>query len=456
MNRDMGKQSEDRALRHWLVNMIWEGGLATVFITLTGGAFLTGLALYLGANDFEIGLLAAIPFILQILQLPSAYLIELTGRRKTITVWGSVLGRQICWLVLPLIFLSGNWRLAALILVVTIASAAIMPATVGWMSWMADLVPERIRGRYFGSRNIAVAISATTTSLLGGYVLDHFRAQGQESIGFSIIVGGGCLFALAAVILLSRVPDRKVIKEKMQIGWSYLAHPIKDKNFRHLLKVFVGWNLAIGIAAPFFAAHMISNLKMSFTQIAFYSVLFNLAVVMFNKIWGRAVDRFGCKPVAVFCAFGISLIPMIWWIPRPDSYGILYFEAAYSGILWAGFNLAAFNIPIVHSPKSERTVYLAMFAMLCGLGFFISSLLGGILAESWNHIRWTLGPQTIVNYHILFAVSSLLRLVAAAYILTFRESGDKAIPAMIGYIGSSVMKWFSDGQQIFIDIIKRK
>jgi MFS family permease len=456
MNKEKGNHPAEETLRPWLINMIWEGGLATVFVTLTSGAFLTGLALFMGANDFEIGLLVAIPNIFQVLQLPSAYLIDSTGKRKGITVWGSVIGRQICWLVIPLILLAGAWRLPAFILIMAIASTAIMPATVGWMAWMADLVPERIRGRYFGSRNVAVAISTTTTALLGGYILDHFRARGDESIGFSIIVGAACLFALAAVILLSRVPDRKIIKEKMQVGWSYLVRPLKDLKFRQLLKNFVAWNLAIGISAPFFAAHMISNLKMSFTQIAFYSVLFNLAVVAFNKWWGRLVDHFGCKPVAAFCAFGISMIPMIWWIPRADNFTILYFEAAYSGLLWAGFNLAAFNIPIVHSPREERTVYLATFAMLTGSAFFLSSLLGGALAENWNHIHWALGRQTIVNYHLLFAISSLLRLMAAFYILAFQTSREKEMPALIGYIGSSVVKWFADGQQIFIDIIKRK
>lgn len=44
---------------------------ATVFETLTGGVFLTGFALYLGMGVTAIGLLAAIPYIATLFQLPA-------------------------------------------------------------------------------------------------------------------------------------------------------------------------------------------------------------------------------------------------------------------------------------------------------------------------------------------------------------------------------------------------
>ena len=87
------------SLRKSLIVNTWEGSFATVFIVLTGGAFLTGLALHLGAGDFEIGLLAAIPFIAQLAQLVAAYLVDITGRRKKITIWSIGLARQ-AWLML--------------------------------------------------------------------------------------------------------------------------------------------------------------------------------------------------------------------------------------------------------------------------------------------------------------------------------------------------------------------
>ena len=60
---------------------IYDGVLANMFATLTGGVFLTGFAVYLGMNEFTIGLLGAMPFLVTIFQLPAAYFIQNRGNR---------------------------------------------------------------------------------------------------------------------------------------------------------------------------------------------------------------------------------------------------------------------------------------------------------------------------------------------------------------------------------------
>jgi hypothetical protein len=67
-----------------LKNSIYDGMFANMFATLTGGMFLTGFALYLEMNEFMIGLLASMPFVVTVFQLPASYSILRTGRRKAI------------------------------------------------------------------------------------------------------------------------------------------------------------------------------------------------------------------------------------------------------------------------------------------------------------------------------------------------------------------------------------
>jgi len=437
------------SVRRWLPLISVEAGLATVFITFTGGAFLTGLALMLGANDFEIGLLGAVPFLAQLAQPLSAYLVDLTGARKAITVVASAIARQCWWLVLPLVLVTASWRLEAFILLVVVSNVTIMIATPSWMAWMADLIPGKLRGRYFGTRSAVVALTTVLATIGGGMILDHYRASDREPIGFAVISGIGCLFALVAVILLNRLPDRRPEEIRKPVDLSHFLAPLRSRSFRLLLNVSLGWNFAIGIAAPFFAAHMLTNLKMSFTLVSLYTALSSVMAISFNRPWGVVIDRFGCKPVMVVCAFGIAGVPLFWLFFRPDWLWLLIPEAIYSGLLWAGFNLAVFNIPMANSPRDGRTIYLAMFSVVTGIGYFVSSVLGGILAQQWSGIHWQVGPQTIVNYHILFALSSLLRLLAAAFFTTFHEPQEKRIPIMIQFMGYSVLKWLSVGRQIF-------
>ena len=429
--------------------MTLEGAFATVFIVFSGGVFLTGLALMWGANDIEIGLLAAIPFLAQAAQLLSAYFISKTGQRKSVVFWGIAIGRQLWWILIPLLFVNGEWRLYALIGLVIFSSISVMISTPGWLSWMADLVPERIRGRYFGVRSAAVSVATILATICGGLIIDKFKNSGHEQPGFAIIIGIAAIGALAAILLMNKLPDTSIGLFKLNMNLSLILEPLKDRNYRFLIKVFFLWNMAIGLGAAFFIPHMLNNLHMNFTQISMYLSLAALTAILLNKPWGSVIDKFGCKPVIAICSFGIVLVPLIWWLPRPDFLWIFVFEAIYSGALWTGFNLAIFNIPIVNSPKDKRIVYLAMFSVVTGIGFFIASLIGGVLAENLNHIRWHIGKQTGVNYHILFTASAVLRFAAALMALRFKEPHEKRIPIMIQFMGYSILKRLSVGRQLF-------
>ena len=58
-----------------LKNFIYDGMFANAFVTLTVGFFITGFALYLGMNNFMIGVVASMPFIVTVFQAPASYLV---------------------------------------------------------------------------------------------------------------------------------------------------------------------------------------------------------------------------------------------------------------------------------------------------------------------------------------------------------------------------------------------
>lgn len=92
----------DRGLKILVKN----GVAAEVMAVLTGGAFLVALALKLGASNFQIGLLAALPTLANLFQLVSIYLLHKYANRKGITVISSICARLPLLLIgmLPFIF----------------------------------------------------------------------------------------------------------------------------------------------------------------------------------------------------------------------------------------------------------------------------------------------------------------------------------------------------------------
>ncbi len=62
----------------------WEGVLSGAVFSLGSGGFMAAYALALGANNLQVGILAALPFVFQVLQLPSILVIEKFRTRKAI------------------------------------------------------------------------------------------------------------------------------------------------------------------------------------------------------------------------------------------------------------------------------------------------------------------------------------------------------------------------------------
>mgnify|MGYP001793178500 CR=1 FL=1 len=89
-----------------------DGVFAQLFLTLTTGSFVTALALFMGANDLLLGLIGVLPVVTGLLQLPAAWLVERSGKRRAITVWAS-LGRLLWIVPAALLFapISTVWRL---------------------------------------------------------------------------------------------------------------------------------------------------------------------------------------------------------------------------------------------------------------------------------------------------------------------------------------------------------
>src|SRR3989304_9544936 len=81
----------EHGLRLLIIEALFSGGAAA----LTSGVILTAFALHLGASNVMVGILAAMPFLAQLLQLPAIQLVERWRRRKQIAVFASLIGRTM-------------------------------------------------------------------------------------------------------------------------------------------------------------------------------------------------------------------------------------------------------------------------------------------------------------------------------------------------------------------------
>src|SRR6478672_4413742 len=124
---ELGAALPPAVVRRGLRLSIVEGSLSNIHITVCAGAFLTGFALMLGAGDFELGLIAALPFLGQLFQFVGAYLEERLGERRPMTVISCGVSRSLWALLAALPFLTvlGMAQLPIFLLVLAISQALI-------------------------------------------------------------------------------------------------------------------------------------------------------------------------------------------------------------------------------------------------------------------------------------------------------------------------------------------
>ena len=86
-------QGTERQDRRVLRLVLFDALASEAMGTLTTGVFLVGFAVALGADNFAIGVLAAVPFFAQLLQIPAVLLVERWRVRRDICVFSTAIGR---------------------------------------------------------------------------------------------------------------------------------------------------------------------------------------------------------------------------------------------------------------------------------------------------------------------------------------------------------------------------
>ena len=415
-------------LRASLDASVAEGAAAEVSGACAGGAVLTGWALFLGASPVVIGLLGALPLAAQIVQVPAAWLTQRIGARPlAIAAIGASRLACLPLVAVPFLHLAPATALVVFVAVVAMAGVLGVVGNNAWTTWMGELVPGAVRGRFLARRMVYLNVAGTVSLLAAGLALDAFAPRGWKGETLGVLAAVACAAGVVSIRLLlaQQSPPRR--REETAPDWGDMARAVRDPKTRPLLGYLLGWNAAVGISAGFFSFHMLANLEMAFMLVAAYAIIVAAVRIVSAPAWGRLVDAFGARPVLVVCSFGISVVPLIWLFATPDRLWPIAVEAVVAGTLWGGHGIAAFDLSIGVSPRRGRPFYLAAFAAAGGLGFAVSSTFAGLLAYALATPLHTLGSSWS-EMHVLFLLSAIGRAGAAVLALRIDEPAARSVP----------------------------
>ena len=424
--------------------VIYDGLASEAMVTFTGGAFLVAIALHLGASNFQLGLLAALPTFSSIFQLASIWLVRKFNNRRAIAVVSNFLARFPLLIIgaLPFMFSSGT-TVQVLIFTLFFHYFFGSVAGAGWNSWMKDLVPENQLGAYFSHRSRLTQILNVTLSLLVATALDYIKARHpeQEIVAYSVMFFIGGALGMLGVLALSKTPEPKSFLTNENFI-KLFRKPIQDKNFRSLLVFHSFWAFSLNLATPFFSVYMLKTIGLPLSYIIALGIVTQISSISAIKMWGRYADKYSNKTIIRICAPLYIMCILAWsftGMPQTQLYSIILLVLIHigSGVATAGINIALGNISLKLASKNEAIVYLTAKNMVVALFSTIAPMVGGLMADffashefSWD-LRWKsaegvamLQVITLKGWNFFFVIGGILALFSLQLLAKVREKGE--------------------------------
>ena len=429
----------------------FEGMASLGFFSITTSGFLAAYALALGANNLQIGILAAIPFITQPLQIPVILLIEHLKRRKVIAVPAWFLA-QALWIPMALIpvFMDVPGAAAISLLIGLLALRGVFSAfvTCSWNSWLRDLIPKDTLGRFFSRRLALSTVVAVVFSLGAAFFVEYWRTHvpGENAVfGYTIMLAFGALFiGLAAPVFMTLTPEPQMqLTEGPKPSLiKTIIMPLQDSNFKQLIKFLLFWSFALNLAVPFFAVYMLRRLGMPLTEVIALSVLSQLFNLLFLRVWGPLVDKYGSKVILSISA-SLYLLVIIGWTftTMPEQYvltlPLLIILHIFAGMATSGVTITVGMIGMKLAPSEQATSYLAGTSLATSIGAGLGPIVGGILADFFSMRQFNVRFEWIdplrtaqwsaLNFSgldFLFVIAFIIGLITLNILISLHEEGE--------------------------------
>ena len=441
------EQETQRSLRL----LAWEGLTSGAMFSLGSGGFMAAYALALGANNLEVGILAAMPFISQVVRLPAILLVERFRTRKALGLPALMLS-HLSWLPVGAVpfFLDTPGKLAVSLVILFLAARGLFAPV--WVttstSWIRELVPQGRLADYFGRRMAMVTGAMAVVSVGASFFVSWWQdrsAPGDDILAFSfLLIGGAFTFGLLGPLLASRAvePLMPPAAQSDRSPASMLLEPLRDGNYSHLLRFLFTWSLLSNLAIPFFAVYMLKVIGLSLPAVIALTVLGQFANVLFVRVWGPFADRVGNKTVLSLSA-SLYLLVILGWVftAHPERHfltlPLLVLLHLLGGVAAAGVTLTVNTLALKVAPPGRTIPFSGVAGLTASLGSGIGPVLGGLLADYFSsrslglNIDWAspggtlyLPAVSLAGFEFLFVIAFFFGLLSLNLLVALREEGE--------------------------------
>jgi MFS family permease len=366
----------------------------------------------LGASATILGIVASLPPLMVILQIPAARYLETVGYKK-FTVGGWTL-RSFFVIGMALVaFLPGEFdrttRIALLLFLLFLYNTSRGISSCGWLPWLTLLIPESVRGRYLSNDQMAGGLAQVLTLfftawLVGGHMGTHV---------FGVALSLSFVAAMISLYFINRIPDVQVpagSRNAEPVPWLAM---LSYKPFQKLLAYNMVIQSAMAAAGVFWIPFLRDHFGMSSSHLLILAAATNSCVVLTLLGFGKLADRVGSRPLLVIAAFGHITHFLGWGLVAagvwPCSLPVMAWQCVTAGFAGALFNLARWRLTMALVPEMGRSHYFAMFSVTENLTLGFLPIVWGVVLDGLIglHVRfygWEWNAYSVLYFSLVLTM----------------------------------------------------
>ncbi|MHC4399865.1 MAG: MFS transporter [Planctomycetota bacterium] len=389
------------------------------------------LAMELGVpTGLGISLILAAPRLAGLLRMVAPLLIGRLADRRRFCLWTYALSATVLlclpFAAAPGILPSYTASLAAMIVLWCVYHLLEYLGTVALWSWLADLVPLRIRGRFFGLRQrwmVAAQAVAMLAAGLFSYIWNDLNPS-LRWVGYAIPAGLGACFMMASLEPLARIPT--VAAGRTVCLWAKLrslATPFRDPRFLRLVAFGCWFSFFNGVTQATQGMYPYRVLGIGLFFMLAAKTGMRLGQLTISPWVGRIADRVGNRPVMLVALPIVASGPLWYFLSGPDQPDVLVRSlvagAWVAWVAYAGLNVCLPNLMLKLSPQESNTPYIAAYFSITGVCYAASTILGGRLFDKLGDEVFTpFGAAVELDYyHYSFLVGWITRTMGVLLLL---------------------------------------
>ncbi|MFA5688952.1 MAG: MFS transporter [Kiritimatiellales bacterium] len=403
----------DAQIRKGLRINIFAAGIGIFWFATINGLPLIMILEALGATGVMIGMISMLNQAAMLIQIPAALIADRLTYRKPFWMSTSGLARLIWIIPALLLFLPLSKLTIAGVALITVGISALLTQSSSpcWWSWMADMIPDERRNRFWSLRQGTCMTGMLITFALCGWFFDLFPAGAQT--GFGIFLFAAAIFGTVEILLYYNVAEPAVRKVPKGIPIRHrILAPLKNRNFRNFTLLLAVWLFGVGLVGPFAMVYLRQEFDTPYTGLAVIQISIQLGSVIaaFGSV--ALIRRFGIRNFGILTTALAPLTSIAWFFisTAPAAYGLpqylilITLNSLFNGSVFASLGVYQVNMLTAIVPRNGRTTAMAMHWSIAGIFSALAPIIAGAIKDGLAGCKIALTLSGDVNcsfYHVL-------------------------------------------------------